>query len=258
MTTDSDAAAPVSLTSRWFIRPGREAQVLAAVRDLAARVQATEPGTLMYLPHTPLDGADLQSLPPSPPQLLLFVEMYRDRQAFLDHVNGANFVEFVQHFGECFIPDAQGRPYTTVEFLRREAGFVRAAATGATPGVPANRHPSVMFEVIARDQTAAQAFYSRVFGWDYEPGASGFAYVHFPVQLQPLLGGIGQADSTVPGFAPGCNFYLRVGCLEDTIAAAVAAGGAKFVDPTAADGYRFAMIHDPEGNAIGLIEPFEH
>ncbi len=124
--------------------------------------------------------------------------------------------------------------------------------------LPANRHPSVMFEIIARDQARAQDFYARVFGWHFERGASGFAYVHFPLQVQPLLGGIGQADSAVPGFAPGCNFYLRVDRLEDTIAAAVVAGGTAFVAPTAADGYRFAMIHDPEGNAIGLIEPFAH
>lgn len=124
--------------------------------------------------------------------------------------------------------------------------------------VPANRHPSVMFEIIARDQRRAQDFYARVFGWHFERGASGFAYVHFPVQVQLLLGGVGQADSAVPGFAPGCNFYLRVDRLEDTIAAAVIAGGTAFVAPTAVDGYRFAMIRDPEGNAIGLIEPFEH
>jgi uncharacterized protein len=245
----------VSLTSRWFIRPGREAEVLGAVRDLAARVQAGEPGTLLYLAHTPWAGADLQSLPPSPPQLLLFVEMYRDRQAFLDHVNGAIFVEFLRRYGECFIPDAQGRPYTTVEFLQREAGFVRAAVA-AVPDAAANRHPSVMFEIIARDQAAAQAFYSRVFGWNYEAGASGFSYVHFPLQVEPLLGGIGQADASVPGFEPGHNFYLRVERLDEAIDAAVAAGGSRFVEPTPVDGYRFAMIRDPEGNPVGLIEPF--
>lgn len=249
----NDDGGAVSLTSRWFIRPGREAQVLAAVRDLAAQVQATEPGTLMYLAHTPWAGADLQSLPPSAPQLLLFVEMYRDRQAFLDHVTGATFTAFVGRYGECFVPDAQGRPYTTVEFLQRATGFVRAAAT---PDVAGNRHPSVMFEIIARDQAAAQAFYARVFGWNYAAGASGFAYVHFPVQVEPLLGGIGQADASVPGFEPGHNFYLRVDRLDDAIAAAEAAGGSRFVDPTPVDGYRFAMIRDPEGNPVGLIEPF--
>lgn len=140
----------------------------------------------------------------------------------------------------------------------RDIAGAPAAADSDYEKTPANRHPAVMFEIIARDQARAQNFYTRVFGWRFERGASGFAYVHFPRQVQPLLGGIGQADSTVPGFAPGCNFYLRVDCLEDTIAAAVAAGGTAFVAPAAVDGYRFAMIHDPENNAIGLIEPFDH
>lgn len=119
-----------------------------------------------------------------------------------------------------------------------------------------NHHPSVMFEIIAKDQAKAKAFYQDVFGWTYQSGSSGFAYVHFPLSLQPLLGGIGQAQKNVPGFEPGHNFYLRVACLEDTIDKAVAAGGKRFVAPVAVDGYRFAMIHDPEGNPIGLIEPF--
>jgi len=111
-----------------------------------------------------------------------------------------------------------------------------------------NRHPSVMFEIIAKDQERAKAFYSAVFGWTYETGTGGFAYVHFPTETTPLLGGIGQAH----------NFYLRVASLEETIDAALAAGGERLMPPSAVDGYRFAMIRDPEGNPIGLIEPFEH
>jgi uncharacterized protein len=122
--------------------------------------------------------------------------------------------------------------------------------------IPQNQHPSVMFEIIAKDQAKAKAFYSAVFGWTYQTGASGFAYVHFPVHVQPLLGGIGQAQKDVPGFSPGCNFYLRVDDLDATIDKAVHAGGQRFVEPTPVDGYRFAMIRDPEGNAIGLIQPF--
>lgn len=121
---------------------------------------------------------------------------------------------------------------------------------------PANRHPSVMFEIIARDQERAMTFYTEVFGWRYEIGTGGFAYVHFPLAATPLLGGIGQARKDTPGFEPGHNFYLRVTSLEATIAAAVAAGGTCLMSPTEVDGYRFAMIHDPEGNPIGLIEPF--
>ncbi len=114
-----------------------------------------------------------------------------------------------------------------------------------------------MFEIIAKDQEKAKAFYRAVFGWTYRTGDSGFAYVHFPVNAQPLLGGIGQAQKDVPGFAPGCNFYLLVDDLDATIDKAVRAGGQRFVEATPVDGYCFAMIRDPEGNAIGLIRPFK-
>lgn len=119
-----------------------------------------------------------------------------------------------------------------------------------------NRHPAVMFEIIAQDQARAKAFYAAVFGWNYDIGSSGFAYVHFAAEARPLLGGIGQANPDIPGFEPGHNFYLVVEDLAATIDKAVAAGGARFVEPTPVDGYRFAMIRDPEGNPIGLIEPF--
>lgn len=119
-----------------------------------------------------------------------------------------------------------------------------------------NRHPALMFEVIAHDQARLKRFYAQVFGWTFEVGSSGFAYVHFARQPRILLGGIGQAQPNTPGFEPGHAFYLEVDALEATVAAAVAAGGECFVDPADVDGYRFAMIRDPEGNPIGLIEPF--
>ena len=43
----------VSLTSQWFIRPGCEAEVHAAVTRLAFDVRMQEPDTLTYLVHTP-------------------------------------------------------------------------------------------------------------------------------------------------------------------------------------------------------------
>lgn len=251
MKSDQGESAPVSLTSRWYIRPGREAEVVAAVTELAARVRATEPGTLMYLVHTVSPEPTLQSLPPPSPQLLLFMERYRDAAAFQAHVSGPAFTAFVATWGDAFVPDAHGRPYTEVTFLREEAGFVRDAALAAD----ANQHPAVMFEVIARDQTAALDFYTRVFGWQYRRGTGGFAYIPFPDEGQPLLGGIGQSTDA-PGFAPGCAFYLQVTSVEATLQAALAAGATPLLPPTRVDGYRFAMFRDPEQNAVGLIEPF--
>lgn len=254
--------ASVSLTSRWFIRAGCEVEVASAVTQLAGRVQAEEPDTLIYLAHMPCgDTVDLQSLPPSEPGLLLFFEMYRNPQAFVRHVHGPIFRQFVQQHGSLFVRTDRGGPYTTVEFLSRHAGFIRPTQVTAPPAARAvvsanNQHPALMFEVIANDQAKAQAFYASVFGWSYQTGTGDFAYVHFPKQVRALLGGIGQASSE-PGFAAGHNFYLAVDDLEATISAATAAGGALYMPIAAVDGYRFAMIRDPEGNPIGLIEPFD-
>lgn len=259
----SEILPPVSLTSRWFIRPGCERQAWPALQALAANVLANEPDTLMYLVNSPswVDNS-LQSLPPSEPGLVLFVEMYRNPDAFRAHVEGTVFTTFVHDCGDLFVPNADGKPYTTVTFLQRQAGFIReacppmVAASAVAKSAANNQHPAVMFEVIAKDQAAAQAFYGAVFGWHFDIGTSGFAYVKFPQFVQPLLGGVGQADPTIPGFEPGRNFYLLVDDLAATVARAIAAGGTQYMAPASADGYHFAMIQDLEGNPIGLIEPF--
>jgi uncharacterized protein len=256
---NSPAAPTVSLTSTWFIKPGCEEAADAALRELAAAVEREEPDTLTYLVNRPYRADPrLQSLPPVDPLSVLFFETYRNADAFEKHVNGAVFTSFVDRHGKLFI-QSNGKPFTFVEFLETHAGFVRTtdvSTAGAASRVAANHHPSVMFEVIGRDQASLKSFYASVFGWDYSLGGSGFAYVPFPEQLTPLLGGIGQTQPKVPGFEPGTNFYLRVENLEAAIERAVRHGGSRFVEPTSVDGYTFAMIKDPEGNAIGLIKPF--
>jgi predicted enzyme related to lactoylglutathione lyase len=120
-----------------------------------------------------------------------------------------------------------------------------------------NQHPSVMFEIIAKDQPGLKAFYNKVFGWNYSSGSNDFAYVKFPIENLPLLGGIGKADPADPGFEAGNHFYLLVDDLRGAIDAAVAAGGSELLSPVTLDGYEFAMIKDPEGNAVGMIRPFQ-
>ena len=248
------------LTSQWFIKSGCEQEALMAVAQLAQKVEAQEPGTLSYLVHVPSANSSLQSLPPADPLGLLFFEIYRDTNAFMDHLHGPLFKRFLEDHGKCFL-SANGSPFMTVQFLALHAGFVRDSkmSSRADPGVivPANQHPCVMFEVIAQDQARAQAFYSEVFGWSYQTGTGGFAYVHLPSKIQSLLGGIGQANSSVPGFEPGHNFYILVEDMDAAIARAEAAGGKLHMEVANVDGYTFAMVEDPEGNPIGLIKPFD-
>lgn len=119
------APAPVSLISEWFLKPGSEAEGIAALRQLALDVEANESDTLTYLVHTPFQGdARLQALPPVDPSSVLFFETYRDADAFLAHVGGPVFKGFVAAHGDLFIA-SNGSPYTTVEFLTRQAGFIR-------------------------------------------------------------------------------------------------------------------------------------
>lgn len=124
-----EAPESVSLTSRWFIRRGCEAQALAALDELAAAVHRQEPDTWVYLVHVaPEDEPRLQSLPPSPPRQVVFFETYRNREAFERHVNGPVFATFVKEHGKLFVQDSSGAPFTTVDFLHRKAGYVRGEA----------------------------------------------------------------------------------------------------------------------------------
>jgi predicted enzyme related to lactoylglutathione lyase/quinol monooxygenase YgiN len=244
---------PLSLTSTWYIATGNEDKAMKALNALVRDVKAGEPDTLIYLMHTPYNGdTRVSSLAAPYPGTIVFFEMYRTVEAYQRHLNGPIFTSFLANSGNLFAAQ-NGAPFTVALFLARQAGFVRAEM--GPSGV--NQHPSVMFEIIAKDQPGLKAFYNRVFGWNYTSGSTDFAYVNFPVENLPLLGGIGKADPTKPGFEAGNHFYLLVNDLNGAIAAAVAAGGSELLPPVALDGYEFAMIKDPEGNAVGMIRPFQ-
>jgi hypothetical protein len=126
---------PLSLISYWYIAPNCETAAIAPLEQLAKDVRAAEPDTLSYLVHIPFrgDAGSIQSLPPAVSRSVLFFEVYRTPQAFLDHVNGPVFVNFVTQHGSLFV-NANGKPFTTVEFLSRVAGFSRAELSSDAGG----------------------------------------------------------------------------------------------------------------------------
>lgn len=119
-----------------------------------------------------------------------------------------------------------------------------------------NHHPPGMFEIMADNQDRLITFYQNLFGWKLEKDSSGFAYIHFSPPHYPVLGGIGQAKKGVPGWEKGTAFYIQVESVATTLDHVADLGGKTVVFSTSAPPYTFGMFHDPEGNLIGLIEPF--
>lgn len=113
-------------TGRWFIKKNRP-RVLRALKELARKVQSSEPGTLAYRIHTP--GQD--SLPPASPNEVVFIEVYKNKKAFLAHLQGKDFTDFVRRYGNLFVADVKGGPFMTFEQLEPFAGFSRERRSGA-------------------------------------------------------------------------------------------------------------------------------
>lgn len=133
------------LISVWTIRVGQEKAAIAALKRLAAQVEAQEKDTLAYLVHVP-DMA--QPSLPTPSRLeVVFFEIYKDRAAFEKHVTGPVFQNFVKRHKRLFLcMQVEGKggekiswPFSTVEFLTREAGFIRPEAIAPLAKMPRHR-----------------------------------------------------------------------------------------------------------------------
>ena len=129
----------ITLIAKWYVKEGSQAQAVAALQALAQEVLSSEPDTLMYLVHTP--DMTQGSLPPPTDTEVLFVEGYASMDAFFAHLNGPAFTGFVKQYGNLFI-NATGTTaggetasisFVEVEFLSRQAGFVRESADGGQP-----------------------------------------------------------------------------------------------------------------------------
>ena len=116
----------LSIVAKWWIVPGNEDAAVAALAELAARVEAEEPYTLMYLVHTAVEEG---SRPPPPRTEVVFVSAWPDRAAFERHLDGPVFRTWIAQYLDLFLTDDSGGLFVTGEFIDRRAGFVRPAAT---------------------------------------------------------------------------------------------------------------------------------
>lgn len=126
----------IALLSRWKLRDGCPPELLTALNALTAAVRSDEPGTLMYsvsvpAPHPPIGPPpeyavddDPTAIRPVDPTEIVFFEVYRDAQAFSDHLRGA-IVDFMTKNRDVFATPWQGHPRPEVTYLDPKEIFAR-------------------------------------------------------------------------------------------------------------------------------------
>lgn len=109
--------------------------------------------------------------------------------------------------------------------------------------------PVTHFEILGKDAGLLQKFYAAAFGWQIRQQFPGYAMV-VPGADAGINGGIGAA----PG-GGHVTLYVEVDDLSGALQRITGLGG-KVAVPTSdiPGGPLFAMIHDPEGHLIGLVQ----
>lgn len=121
--------------------------------------------------------------------------------------------------------------------------------------------PVVHFEVIGRDPGALRAYYSSLFGWEFDtdspvaPGVSEAGQYGFVERMTTpdgtgIRGGVGGG----PGYAGHAIFYVGVPDVEAALQEAERLGGTRRMGPQRAPGGDLVVAHftDPEGHLVGL------
>jgi len=115
----------------------------------------------------------------------------------------------------------------------------------------AKTHPVIHFEVLGRDASALQRFYSEAFGWQLGPAEGPMEYTMVRVKEGGGIdGGIGKAPQG-PGHV---TFYVGVDDPGAALEQVERLGGRTVQPPTQIPGgVTFALFSDPEGHVVGLV-----
>lgn len=106
----------------------------------------------------------------------------------------------------------------------------------------------VMLRIHVRHPGRAAAFYASLFGWTVGPVSGG-------IQVFRTPGGLRGVFRRGEPSTAGPEIYVGVSDLEGALRRAVALGGVTLVRPGPGPaGGRVALVLDPEGNRIGLLD----
>lgn len=105
------------------------------------------------------------------------------------------------------------------------------------------------YEVLGKDSKKLRGFFSELFGWQYKE-APGMDYGMTDPEATGIGGGVGAS----PAGAGWTTFYVGVDDLEKTIRSAKALGGKELMPITKLPDTTIAVIADPEGHPVGLVQ----
>ncbi|HJV34819.1 MAG TPA: VOC family protein [Geomonas sp.] len=109
------------------------------------------------------------------------------------------------------------------------------------------------FELSTTDVRAAEAFYTRLFGWTTEPWTGEESYRLIKVDGKEV-GGIVQTRADESSRPMGWGIYVTVTDVDATARKASELGGKLLVRPTDIPRVgRFCVIQDPQGGVITAI-----
>jgi uncharacterized protein len=111
-------------------------------------------------------------------------------------------------------------------------------------------NPVVHFEIMGKDKPALEAFYKAAFDWQLQPVMDEYTMI-FPGSGP--AGGIGSTPNT----DHYVSFYVGVPSVEEHLKKIESLGGKKLMGPMQVpNGPVIGMFNDPEGNMVGICEPF--
>jgi uncharacterized protein len=109
--------------------------------------------------------------------------------------------------------------------------------------------PVVHWEIVAVDAERQAAFYRALFNWDIGEGA-----------IMPIAAGLGgpepgPAGHIRSGQSPAVSLFVQVADLRASLTSAENLGGRIVFEPfDLPEGPTIAVITDPEGNVVGLVQ----
>lgn len=135
----------IALFSRWKLSNGCPPEFAEALAELKAALESEEPGTLMFsfsfpAPHPPIGpppeyavAGEERVIPLGDQKEVVFFEVYRDAQAFSEHLRGP-FRRFLDQHRHFFHTPWQGHPRPETVYLDPRSVFVRSDLTRSGAG----------------------------------------------------------------------------------------------------------------------------